>query len=106
MLQEQTGVEPKLVPVLRARVVGVRGREVNLENYEDVRGRGSLGREYVITYRDSLEANETLLDGPLWGPGTAADGQVSIEEGIRERFNIHVGDDIRFDVMGRTSWRG
>ncbi len=101
LLQEQTGTDPKLVPVLRARVVGVRGREVNLENYEDVRGRGSLGREYVITYRDSLEANETLLDGPLWGPGAAADSQVSIEEGIRERFNIHVGDDIRFDVMGR-----
>jgi putative ABC transport system permease protein len=101
LLQEQTGLEPKLVPVLRARVVGVRGREVNLENYEDVRGRGSLGREYVITYRDSLEANETLLGGPLWGSGAPADGQVSIEEGIRERFNIHVGDDIRFDVMGR-----
>ncbi len=101
LLQQQTGVEPKLVPVLRARVVGVRGREVNLENYEDVRGRGSLGREYVITYRDGLEANETLLDGPLWGPGGAADNQVSIEEGIRERFNIHVGDEIRFDVMGR-----
>jgi putative ABC transport system permease protein len=110
LLQEQTGLDPKLVPVLRARVVGVRGREVNLENYEDVRGRGSLAREYVITYRESLEANETLLDGPasgkvtagrLWGESGPADGQVSIEEGIRERFNIHVGDDIRFDVMGR-----
>jgi putative ABC transport system permease protein len=100
-MQDQTGIEPKLVPVLRARVVGVRGREVNLENYEDVRGRGSLAREYVITYRDSLEANETLLDGPLWGATGPADNQVSIEEGIRERFNIHVGDDIRFDVMGR-----
>jgi putative ABC transport system permease protein len=101
LLKEQTGLDPKLVPVLRARVVGVRGREVNLENYEDVRGRGSLAREYVITYRDALEANETLLEGPLWGAGGPADNQVSIEEGIRERFNIHVGDDIRFDVMGR-----
>ena len=32
----------RCVPVLRARVVGVAGREVKLENYEDVRGRGSL----------------------------------------------------------------
>ncbi|MGH9329418.1 MAG: ABC transporter permease [Vicinamibacterales bacterium] len=101
LLQEQTGIEPKLVPVLRARVVGVRGRQVNLENYEDVRGRGSLAREYVITYRDGVEPNETLLDGPLWDAARPADNQVSIEEGIRERFNIHVGDDIRFDVMGR-----
>ena len=50
---------PRLIPVLRARVTGVRGREVNLENFQDVRGRGSLAREYVITYRDHLEANET-----------------------------------------------
>jgi putative ABC transport system permease protein len=100
LLVDSTGVEPKLVAVLRARVVGVRGREVNLESYEDVRGRGSLGREYVITYRDYLEANETLLEGSLWKEA-AASGEVSIEEGIRERFNIQMGDDIRFDVMGR-----
>src|SRR5690606_1267748 len=31
---------PRLLPVLRARVTGVQGREVYLENYEDVRGRG------------------------------------------------------------------
>jgi putative ABC transport system permease protein len=99
LMAQETGVEPKLVAVLRARVVGVRGREVNLENYEDVRGRGSLGREYVITYRETLEPNETLLSPTLWN--NAAASQVSIEEGIRERFNIHVGDDIRFDVMGR-----
>ncbi len=58
--------EPRLIPVLRARVTGVRGREVNLDSYADVRGRGGLGREYVITYRDRLEPNETLLEGKFW----------------------------------------
>jgi putative ABC transport system permease protein len=43
-------------PVMRARVTGVRGRDVNLESFEDVRQRGSLGREYTITYRDHLAA--------------------------------------------------
>jgi putative ABC transport system permease protein len=42
---------PRLLPVLRARVTGVQGREVYLENYEDVRGRGSLAREYTIRRR-------------------------------------------------------
>ena len=53
------------MPVLRARVVGVAGREVNLENYEDVRGRGSLGREYTITYRSTLESNERVVAGKM-----------------------------------------
>ena len=99
-------VPPQLIPVLRARVTGVRGREVNLENFQDVRGRGSLAREYVITYRDHLEANERLIEGEFWAgqppqPADATELEVSIERSIRDRFRINVGDLMRFDVLGR-----
>jgi putative ABC transport system permease protein len=97
---------PRLIPVLRARVTGVRGREVNLESFQDVRGRGSLAREYVITYRDHLEANEKVIAGEFWSgqgaqPRDAQELQVSIERSIHERFSIGVGDLMRFDVLGR-----
>jgi putative ABC transport system permease protein len=108
LLQERQdpGATPaRLVPVLRARVTAVRGREVNLENFSDVRGRGSLAREYTITYRDHLESNEHIVQGAFWLPGpdttTAQQAEVSVEEGLHERFNIHVGDEMRFDVLGR-----
>jgi putative ABC transport system permease protein len=97
-----TGRAPaRLIPVLRARVVGVQGREVNLESYEEVRGRGSLSREYTVTYRPALEANETVIAGQWWGDGAAAEPLVSIEERLRDRFRIQIGDQMRFDVMGR-----
>lgn len=95
---------PRLVPTLRARVTGVQGRELNLENYADVRGRGALAREYTITYRDTLEQNESIVDGRFWGPGPPAAGdveEVSVEEGLHQRFDINVGDLMRFDVLGR-----
>jgi putative ABC transport system permease protein len=92
---------PRLIPVLRARVVGVQGREVNLESYEEVRGRGSLSREYTVTYRPHLEANERVLEGRWWGETTASEPQVSIEERLKDRFRIQVGDQMRFDVLGR-----
>src|SRR5262249_41577423 len=96
-----------LIPVLRARVTAVKGRDVNLDTYQDVRGRGSLAREYTITYRDHLEANERLLQGRFWTgePPLAADAsllEVSIEKSIHERFRINVGDEMRFDILGRT----
>jgi putative ABC transport system permease protein len=94
-----------LIPVLRARVTAVKGREINLENYQDVRGRGSLAREYVITYRDHLESNERVVRGRFWpeGPQPASDQvEVSIERSIHERFKIDVGDVMRFDVLGRS----
>jgi putative ABC transport system permease protein len=100
---QSPGASPaRLVPVLRARVVGVEGRELQLENYEDVRGRGSLAREYTITYRSALESNERVIAGQMWDATPSAEGEVSIEESLHERFRINVGDTVRFDILGRT----
>ncbi len=93
---------PALLPVLRARVTGVQGQEVSLENYEDVRGRGSLAREYTVTYRPVLQRNESVIAGTFWDQTPASQGEVSIEESLRERFRINVGDTMRFDIVGRT----
>ncbi|MEO8680932.1 MAG: FtsX-like permease family protein [Vicinamibacterales bacterium] len=92
----------RLLPVLRARVTAVEGKEIQLENYQDVRGRGSLAREYTITYRQALESNETIIEGQPWDPTPSASGEVSIEESIRDRFKIHIGDTMQFDVLGRV----
>jgi len=91
----------RLLPVLRARVTGVQGRQTELESFEDVRARGSLAREYTVTYRDRLEANETLVDGVFWS-GPSADPEVSIERGLHERFRIGIGDTVRFDILGQV----
>src|SRR5207247_6599976 len=89
----------RLIPVLRARVTGVSGRQTNLESFEDVRARGSLGREYTITYRDHLERNERIVAGSFWST-TSKDPEVSVEQGLHERFRINVGDTVRFAVLG------
>jgi putative ABC transport system permease protein len=110
--------QPLLIPVLRARVTG---KGVNLEDVEDLQGRGMLSREYTITYRGQLAENETIVRGNFPRPATGvlhmgsdpstgtgvrpqdADlPEVSIEEGIVERFDIDVGDVMRFDVLGRA----
>jgi putative ABC transport system permease protein len=98
------GGEPRLIPVMRARVTGVKGRETSLDSYEDVRQRGGLGREFTITYRDHLEANEKVVDGAFWTTPTpeGAPAEVSIERGLRERARLNVGDTMRFDVLGRV----
>ncbi|MFQ5790103.1 MAG: ABC transporter permease, partial [Acidobacteriota bacterium] len=91
----------KTVPVLRARVTGVEGRRVRLVGYEEVRQRGWLAREFVITYRDYLEPNERVIEGRFWAASLSSNAEVSIEESFREDFGIDVGDWMRFDIMGR-----
>ena len=94
--------EFQLIPVLRARVVGVSGRETNLDGAEDVRQKGvSLGREFTLTYRDHLEANERVIEGAFWS-SPSSEPEVSVERQIAERARLHVGDTMRFDILGRT----
>jgi putative ABC transport system permease protein len=71
LLDEQNGPAPapRLIPVLRARVIGVEGKELNLETFEQVRGRGGLAREFTVTYRSNLEANEEIIAGKWWDSG-------------------------------------
>jgi putative ABC transport system permease protein len=92
--------EFRLIPVLRARVTGVSGRETTLDSYEDVRARGSLAREYTVTYRDHLESNERVVAG-VFATGSSAEPEVSVEQGLHERFQINIGDTVRFDILGR-----
>ena len=111
-LDESNGSAPgaKIIPTLRARVVAVKGREMDLDSYESVRGRG-LAREYTVTYRPHLEANEELIEGQWWGDEPMqGEAEVSIEEHFSDRdtdgnfrvgSRIQVGDQMQFDVLGR-----
>ena len=93
---------PNTIPVLRARVTGVKGRDVTLDSYEQVRGRSGLSREFTITYRPELERNEKVIAGEWWDPRTpAAEPEVSIEEGFLRTTRLNVGDLMSFDVLGR-----
>jgi putative ABC transport system permease protein len=92
----------QLIPVMRARVVGVAGRETTLDSAEDVRRSGmSIGREFTITYRDRLEGNERVTQGRFWD-SPSSELEVSIESEIATRARLHVGDTMRFDILGRT----
>lgn len=91
-----------LIPVLRARVSRVQGARLQIESYEDVRRRGGLGREYVITYRAVLAENETLVEGRFWDATPSDTPEVSIEEGLRDRAGLTLGDLVTFDVLGRS----
>jgi len=90
----------QLLPVLRARVVGVDGKKVQAASVEDVRELG-IGREYTITYRDHLEPNEKILEGRFWN-SPSAEAEVSVERETRQRSGVEVGDTMRFDILGRV----
>ena len=99
-LEQSVGTTPQLLPVLRARVTGVDGEKVQINNVREAR-RARLGREYTVTYRSRLEENERIVAGEFWNEEPASVPEVSIEEGLQTERGLSVGDLIRFDVLGR-----
>lgn len=100
LLRERIGQTPRLLPVLRARVTGVTGQRTNLTSAREVRRRG-VGREFTVTYRGHLEANERVVDGEFWGRGQTEQAEVSVEESVQERLDLAIGDTLRFEILGR-----
>ncbi len=100
LLMQRVGRTPTFLPVLRARVTGVMGQRTMLEGAREVRRRG-IGREYTVTYRDHLEENERVVAGAFWEPASSDQAEVSVEESVRDRLDLQIGDTIRFDILGR-----
>ena len=99
-LERSAETTPQLLPVLRARVTGVDGKTIQINNVGEAR-RARLGREYTVTYRSRLEENERIVAGEFWGEEPASVPEVSIEEGLQTERGLSVGDLVRFDVLGR-----
>lgn len=100
LLSERTGRAVNLLPVLRARVTGVSGATTTLTSISEVRRRG-MGREYTVTYRDSLAENERVIDGAFWDGSPSDHAEVSVEESVQSRLGLELGDTVSFDVLGR-----
>lgn len=101
LIHRETGENVTLIPTVRTRIVAINSKEVELDQAENRRDRGRLGREYVVTYRPNLEDNETIIAGEFWPPSPSPEPEVSIEESMRGLSGLDVGSTITFDIQGR-----
>lgn len=101
LINQMTGERPILVPTVRLRVVAINGKDVDFNEAEMKRGKNRLSREYVVTYRPGLEANETIIDGRFWDSSASSEPEISIEESMKGMAGLDVGGTMTFDVQGR-----
>ncbi|MGB8510338.1 MAG: FtsX-like permease family protein, partial [Pyrinomonadaceae bacterium] len=101
LVEEATGKRPELIPTVRARIVAINGREVDLDETAMRHERGRLGREYVVTYRPHLEYNETITAGQFWDETASPEPEISVEESMRGVAGLDLGGTVTFDILGR-----
>lgn len=94
-----------LSPLVRARLTHIDGQGVvaagdEPASMEERRRRRMLSREYNLTYKDALNASETLTAGRLWEPGST-NAELSLERRFAERIGVELGARLTFDIQGR-----
>ena len=108
--------------VFRGRLSAVNGeslvsKEVNVElnsdennsdksnndetDEEDKNPRQGMGRELGLTWGNEIPYQNKLLEGQWWKIDDQQ-GQVSVESTIAERLSIELGDQLTFDLGGKT----
>lgn len=65
----------------------------------------AVRREYRSTWRDTLNASETLLQGRFWRPGrgggtNGGPAEVSLDRTVFDDLALKLGDEITWDVQG------
>lgn len=96
------GTSVPLFPVIRARLLSVNGKPIDQEQ-ERKRKRDNLGREFNLTYRDHLLADEAILKGDtIFGINDMPTDvvPVSILDTIGDIGKFSIGDRLLFNIQG------
>ncbi len=101
IVSRQTGSSPAIIPTVRMRIAEINGVAVNAEQPRAGENRGLLSREYVVTYRSELDANESIVAGSFWNSAPGGEPEISIEELLQRELGLNLGDRVTFDILGR-----
>ncbi len=100
-LLEERGLDTRVYPMVRARLVGINDREVRPSDYAESRTRRLVTREFNLSWLDALPEDNRLVSGRWWGNADGPDPQFSVEVELAERLGVDVGDQLHFDAGGK-----
>ena len=92
-------IEAHYYPVVRGRVEAVNGVTVDRQAEQMKRG-DNLGREFSLTWRPTLLADETIEQGAALFNSNIEGPQVSILDYMAENSDIRMGDRLGFNIQG------
>ena len=97
MLSKAGLAQPEFYPMIRGRLIDINGRSIGPSDYDDDNARRLVDREFNLSYTSQLPPGNRITVGK-WIEG--AQPQVSIETGIAKTLNLHLGDQLSFEVAG------
>ncbi|MSQ99944.1 MAG: FtsX-like permease family protein [Gammaproteobacteria bacterium] len=99
-LKDRGATSSRALPMLRARLIKLNGREVTGLKFTDPRGENFARREQNITWQADLGLDNQLLEGRWWDKEDQGLSLVSVASEFQEAMDLKLGDSMSFDVGG------
>ena len=84
-------------PMIRGRLIAIRGKAVLADDLADERARRVVDREFNLSYSAGLPAHNSVVAGK-WTDDEP--GALSVEDGLAQTLGLKLGDTLRFDLAG------
>ncbi len=91
---------PEFVPLIRSRLSLINGETVKSRTYPDERGRWLANREANLSWSNTMNSSNKILEGSWWERGYTGPPLVSIEESAAKDMGVNLGDNLTFMVAG------
>ena len=85
-----------LYPIVRGRLAAINGTPPEQREREGEADTRTIRRELNLTWASELPGDNAVTAGRWLRPGDAGRPVVSVEEGVAERLNIGLGDELTF----------
>ena len=89
-----------ILPMVRARLMSVNGKALNLADYQDERARRLAEREFNLSWAADMQSDNQLVAGQWWRAEEAGKPWLSLEQRLADTLKLKLGDQLTYDVAG------
>jgi len=100
--------DTRLHPMVRARLIKVNNKSLEVDSVEGDRAQRLAGREFNLSWAEDLQSDNKIIEGQWWLGGqtkgavstSSLPPQWSVEEGIAKALNLSLGDTLTYQIAG------
>jgi putative ABC transport system permease protein len=92
---------PRFVPLVRARMTTINGKDVTQMTFEDPQGERWARRDSNLSWTNRLQEDNRIVKGEFWGESFRG-SQVSVEQDFAQELGLALDDELGFDIAGET----
>lgn len=90
----------EILPMVRARLMAVNAKPMNVADYEDERAKRLAEREFNLSWAANMQSDNELVAGQWWRAEDAGKALLSLEQGLADTLKLKLGDQLTYDVAG------